>query len=148
MQLVIFTDALFANNKDLSSQIGYILVLADAIDKINIVHWSSIKYKRVTRSILVLKLYEIAHSFDIAAAVKSILDKVLRTNILLVFYTNSRSLYQCLVKLGTTQEKRLIIDVLYLRQAYERREIAEVRWIKRDSNPADAMTKSKTTNVL
>jgi hypothetical protein len=89
-----------------------------------------------------------AHGFDIAAAVKSTLDKVLRTDIPLVFYTNSRSLYQCLVKLGTTQEKRLIINVMCLRQAYERREIAEVRWIKSDSNPADAMTKSKTTNAL
>ena len=29
LQLLVFTDALFANNKDLSSQIGYILVLAD-----------------------------------------------------------------------------------------------------------------------
>jgi len=31
-------DALFANNKDLSSQIGYILVLANAIKKANIVY--------------------------------------------------------------------------------------------------------------
>jgi hypothetical protein len=38
MQLVVFTDASFANNKDLSSQIGYIIVLADAIKKANIVH--------------------------------------------------------------------------------------------------------------
>jgi hypothetical protein len=29
LQLIVFTDALFANNKDLSSQIGYILALAD-----------------------------------------------------------------------------------------------------------------------
>jgi len=35
-----------------------------------------------------------------------------------------------------------------LRQAYERREIAKVKWIKGDSNPADAMTKSKSTNAL
>ena len=31
-------DASFANNKDLSSQIGYILVLADALNKANIVY--------------------------------------------------------------------------------------------------------------
>jgi hypothetical protein len=41
-----------------------------------------------------------------------------------------------------------MIDVMCLRQAYERREIAEVKWIKGNSNPADAMTKSKPSNAL
>jgi hypothetical protein len=38
MQLLVFTNASFANNKDLSSQIGYIIVLADATKKANIVY--------------------------------------------------------------------------------------------------------------
>jgi hypothetical protein len=66
----------------------------------------------------------------------------------LVVYTDSKSLYECLVKLGITQEKRLIVDVMCLRQAYERREIAEVKWIKGDTNPTDAITKSKPSNAL
>jgi len=70
-------DAFFANNKDLSSQIGYVLVLADALNKANIVHWSLIKCKRVTRSVLASELYGIAHGFDIGAVIKSMLDKVL-----------------------------------------------------------------------
>jgi len=52
------------------------------------------------------------------------------------------------VKLGTIVEKRLMIDVMCLRQAYERREIAEVRWIKGTTNPADSMTKAKPSNAL
>jgi hypothetical protein len=35
LQLLVFTDASFANNKDLSSQIGYVI---DATKKANIVH--------------------------------------------------------------------------------------------------------------
>jgi len=31
-------DALFANNKDLSLQISYVLILANAIKKANIIH--------------------------------------------------------------------------------------------------------------
>jgi hypothetical protein len=59
-------------------------------------------------------------------------------------------LYKCLVKLGITQEKRLIIDVMCLCQAYERREIAKVKWIKGELNPTDAITKSnsKSSNAL
>ena len=34
-----------------------------------------------------------------------------------------------------------MIDIMAIRQSYERREIAEVIWITSDSNPADAMTK-------
>ena len=38
LQLLVFTNSSFANNKDLSSQIGYILVLADLLNKVNIVY--------------------------------------------------------------------------------------------------------------
>jgi hypothetical protein len=89
-----------------------------------------------------------AHGFDMGASVKSTVDRALQIDLPLVVCTDSKSLYECLVKLGTTQEKRLMIDVMCLRQAYERREIAEVKWIKGNSNPADAMTKAKPSNAL
>ena len=38
LQLLVFTDASFANNKDLFLQIGYVIVLADAIKKANIIY--------------------------------------------------------------------------------------------------------------
>ena len=83
------------------------------------------------------------HGFDIAGAIKATIDKILNINLPLVTYTNSKSLYNCLVKLSTTQEKRLIINVLYLQQLYKHREIAEVKWIAGDTNPANAITKGK-----
>ena len=55
------------------------------------------------------------YSFDIRALMKSIIDKVLKIDLLLVLCINSKLLYKCLVKLGTTQEKRLIIDIMCLR---------------------------------
>ena len=147
-QLLVFTDASFANNKDLSSQIGYVIVLADAMKKANIIHWSSVKCKRVTRSVLASELYGMAHGFDIGAAIKSTVDKILQVNLPLILCTDSKSLYDCLVRLGTTQEKRLMIDVMCLRQAYERRQVTEVKWIDGDTNPADAMTKGKPCTAL
>jgi len=55
-----------------------------------------------------------AHGFDIRALVKSIIDKMLGIDLLLVLCIDSKLLYECLVKLGTTQEKRLIIDIMCL----------------------------------
>jgi hypothetical protein len=60
-----------------------------------------------------------AHGFNIGALVKSIINRVLEIELLLVIYTDLKSLYKCLIKLGTTREKYLIINVIYLRQAYE-----------------------------
>jgi len=108
-------DTSFANNKDLSSQIGYILILADALNKANIVYWSLIKCKRVTRSVLASDLYSMAHGFNIGAVIKSTLDKVLQVNLLLILCTDLKSLYDYLIRLGTTQEKRLIINIICLR---------------------------------
>ena len=65
-----------------------------------------------------------------------------------IIYTDSYLLYECLVKLGTIKEKRLMIDIIALRQSYERRELTEVRWINRQDNPADAMTKATPNKML
>jgi hypothetical protein len=56
-----------------------------------------------------------AYGFNMGGLVKSIIDKALEIEVPLVIYIDSKSLYECLVKLGTTREKRLIIDVICLR---------------------------------
>ena len=65
--------------------------------------------------ILASELYSIAHRFDIGGSAKSILDKILGIDLPLVLYTDLKSLYDYLVKLGTIAEKRLIINIIYLR---------------------------------
>jgi hypothetical protein len=37
---------------------------------------------------------------------------------------------------------------MYLHESYERKEIAEIKWIDSNNNPADAITKSKTCFAL
>jgi hypothetical protein len=89
-----------------------------------------------------------AHGFDIGAAIKATIEKILQISLPLILYTDSKSSYDCLVKLGTTREKQLMVDLMCLRQPCERREIAEIKWIDGNSNPADAMTKSKPCQAL
>lgn len=159
-KLYIFVDGSFAGNKDLSSQIGFVTVLANEISndgksfviKGNILHWTSIKCKRVTRSVLASELYGMVSGIDIGIAVKTTLDKILDNlslpNVPIIACTDSYSLYDCLVRLDTTSEKQLMIDIMALRESYEAREITEVRWIDGRDNPADAMTKLNPNTAL
>jgi hypothetical protein len=158
-KLFVFVDGSFANNKDFSSQIGYEIILANESTQDeefeitgNLIHWSSTKSKRVTRSVLASEIYGMVGGVDMAIAigttVKMIMDQLGFGKIPTIVCTDSYSLYECLVKLGTTKEKRLMINIMALRQSYERREIMEIRWINGGDNPADAMTKADPNKAL
>ncbi|KAM4067583.1 DUF1421 multi-domain protein [Hirsutella rhossiliensis] len=136
-KLMVFTDGSFANNKDLSSQLGFVITLVNETNHKekqfeisgNIVHWSSTKHL-------------------LAMTMKIITERLNLPPIPLIVCTDSYSLYECLVKLGTTKEKRLMIDIMALRQSYEKREITDIRWINGADNPADAMTKASPNRAL
>ena len=156
---MVFTDGSFANNRDLSSQIGYVVCLVTEerdeekfTVRGNIIHWSSTKCKRVTRSVLASKIYGTSTGIDTGYVVAQTISMVTRhldlPKLLLVVCTDSYSLYECIIKLGSTTEKRLMIDVMSMREMYERREIGEVRWINGQDNPADAMTKATPNKAL
>ncbi len=66
------------------------------------------------------------HGFDVESILKSIFIKMLATDISLILTTDSKFLYDCLIRLSITIEKRLMIDVMILRQFYERKEITEM----------------------
>jgi hypothetical protein len=217
LKLFVFVDGSFANNKDFSSQIGYVIILANETSmnetsanktsdktsvnetsanktsdktsvnetsanktsnktsvnetsanetsmnetptgtdeftiKGNLIHYSSTKCKRVTRSVLASEIYGMVGGVNMAIAInttiKMITDQLGFSHPAITVCMDSYSLYECLVKLGTTKEKRLMIDIMALRQSYERQEIAEIRWINGKDNPADAMTKSMPNKAL
>jgi hypothetical protein len=147
LQLVIFTNSSFANNRDLFSQIDYVICLTNS-KHVNIVHWSSIKCKRVTRSVLAAELYALAHDFDLEATLKATLFVILDRFVFFVLCIDSKSLYDCLIKLDTTQKKRLMINVMSLRQSYERRKITKIKWIHEVNNSTNFMIKIKTFSIL
>ncbi|KAK1989923.1 hypothetical protein LX36DRAFT_695501 [Colletotrichum falcatum] len=152
-KLYVFVDGLFANNSDLTSQLGFIVILANEQSNNNepteqtpgdtgsftvngnIVHFSSTKCKRVTRSVLASEIYAMVAGADIAYVISTTLamitDRLGYPRILTVIYTDLYSLYECLVKLSTTKEKRLMINIMALRD-----------------NPADRFTKTSPNKAL
>jgi hypothetical protein len=63
---------------------------------------------------LASELYGIVYGFDIGAAIKLMIEKILWISLLLILYTDLKFLYDYLVKLGTTQEKQLMVDLMCL----------------------------------
>lgn len=158
-KLFVFVDGSFANNKDLSSQLGCELVIATEREgensftiRGNIIHWTSVKSHRVTRSALASEVLAMVLGADLAFVLSTTIRMITNKHgippIPTIVCTDSLSLYESLVKLGTTTEKRLMIDVMALRESYEKRELHEVRWISGPDNPADAMTKSVPNKAL
>lgn len=66
----------------------------------------------------------------------------------MMMFTDSKCLFDVITKNTTTTEKRLMIDVQTIREAYEKMEISDVGWIRSEQNPADALTKVKDNEVL
>lgn len=158
-KLFVFVDGSFANNKDFSSQIGYEIILANENTANtsfeitgNLIHYSLTKSKRVTRSVLASEIYSMVGGIDMAISINTLITKILENfnfqTLPSVVCTDLFSLYNCLVKLGTTREKRLMIDIIAIRQLYEKRELSEIRWINGNDNPADAMTKANPNKAL
>jgi hypothetical protein len=84
----------------------------------------------------------------IGSTLNTIIERLELSSVPIVVCTNSFSLYECLIKLGTTKEKRLMIDIMALKQAYEQKDVFEIRWIDGQDNPADAMTKATPNRAL
>jgi hypothetical protein len=145
-KLMIFIDASFAN-VNLHSQIDYVICLIDDV-KANIIHWFFTKCKRMIRSVLAAKLYAMTNEFDADSVIKSIFQRIFNIFLSMILLIDSRSLYDCFVKFEITSEKRLMIDLMCLRQSYERREIRKIRWIDDDFNLADAMTKINSCQIF
>ncbi|KDN69177.1 hypothetical protein CSUB01_12251, partial [Colletotrichum sublineola] len=87
-KLFVFVDGSFANNKDMTSQLGFLITLANEItsegpdngDEFtmtgNIVYFSLTKCKRVTRSVLASEVYGMVAGADMAYAISTTLKMV------------------------------------------------------------------------
>ena len=148
LKLIVFIDVFFVNNINFILQIDYVICLTNAANKTNLFHWSSTKCKRVTRNVLISKLFAMIQNFDVESILKSIVEKILQIFFFMIICIDFKSLYDCLVRLGSTHEKRLMIDIMCLKKFYERKKITKIKWIDEKNNSVDVMIKSNLCSTL
>lgn len=148
LQIRIYTDGSFGDNDDQTTQLGYLILLCDKYNKCNIIQFTSHKSYRVVRSVLGSETIAFADGLDNGLALSHDLNSILQARLPIRLYTDSKSLFDVITKNSVISEKRLMVDVQAIREAYQRMEIYDVAWIRSEFNPANALTKIKENQVL
>ena len=63
-------------------------------------------------------------------------------------FTDSKSLFDTITKRSQISEKRLLIDMATVRDAYRRKEMQNIGFIKTNYNIADPLTKESENETL
>jgi hypothetical protein len=148
LRLRVCADASFGSNADGSSQLGYCIFLADKHGKCQLLTWSSHKSKRVTRSVAGAETMALADAFDSAYSLKHDLQAMLCREVPITVYTDSLSLFDVRTKSTVPREKRLMIDVVAIKNAYKSCELDTIAFIRTQHNPEDVLTKIMKSDVL
>lgn len=98
------SDASFANNPDLPSKLGNIIVIKDQSGRANVVSYASYKSKRMVRSVLGGEVYAFADCFDASFTLLDVISRLFsrRQPIAIIIY--SASLFNVIVQSSRTFE--------------------------------------------
>ena len=149
LRIIGISDASFANNRDLTSQLGFLLFLTDETDSVIPLIFKSYKARRVTRSVLAAELIAFVDLFHQAFAMASDVGKFpCQKKLPITLLTDSKSLFDILTKGSRTSEKRLMLDVAAAREGYRIGAISNIGFVRTAKNIADALTKKMCTAAL
>ena len=104
--------------------------------------------RRVTRSFLGAETYAFGDAYDFAYCAKKDLEALLERNVYLKMITDSKSLFDVITQCSQTLEKRLMIDLQSVRDAYQCHEISNIGFVRGPNNLADGMTKTGNREQL
>ena len=145
-KILLFTDASLANNSDMSTQGGCIVGLSDRNNVISPLAWHSRKLKRVVHSTLGAELLALVDGLDVCINLSEQLNFYLGKNIRIKVLIDNKSLKDSLNSLKNVSEKRLRVDIAYVRDAIEKYSI-EVCHVSTSFQLADSLTKYNKTNL-
>lgn len=148
LHVLAYTDASFVTNLDETSQLGFIVMLSDKDSNANLLHFASYKSQRVARSVLGAEICAFADAYDMAYCVKRDLETIMERRVPLMMFTDSKSLFDVFTKCSQTKERRLMIDLQAVRDAYSRHQITNIGHVCGRNNPADEMTKIERCEAL
>lgn len=147
-RIVGYSDAAYANNHDLTSQLGRIIMLIDGTSKCIPISLKSYKSRRVARSVLSAEVIAFADLFDDAFALRSQIEHALGRSVPMHLLTDSKLLFDIISKGSRTSEKSIMLDIRSTRTAYQSKEISNIGFVQSSESIADGLTKPRTQMAL
>lgn len=148
LHMRVYSDASFTSKEDLSSQIGYIILLCDKTGEFNLLNYASRKFERVVQSIMSGELCAFTDSFDATFLLAADLRRMLKLDIPTNMMTDSKQVFEVISRGKRPAEKRLAIDSTVAREAYVSFEIGRVGLTRGEDYPADVFNKMKCNDAL
>lgn len=148
LRVIGFADASFANNHDLSTQLGHICFLSDAHCRSVPIAFRSYKSRRVVRSAMAGEVIAFSDLFDVSASLASELGQVYGRKIPVHLFTDSKSMFDVISKGSRTSEKRTMLDIAAAREGFADKTISDIGFVRSSENLADGLTKSMSQGAL
>ena len=148
LRIIGFSDSSFANNNDLSSQLGHICFLGDESGAAIPIHFKSYKSKRITRSVMAGEVIAFSDMFDVAATLSQELELILGRKVPVQLFTDSKFLFDVISKGSRTSEKRTMLDIAAARQGFKNKVISDIGFVRSSKNVADGLTKPMSQAML
>lgn len=124
------------------------IYITDKNNTAPLIYYSSIKSRRIVRSVLGAEKFGMADACDSSIILKHEIKKIKGESIKINIITDSETLFDDIILNTSTIERRLMIDIKAAREAYNEVIINDLIWIRMDYNLADTMKKSKVLPQL
>lgn len=100
----------------MKSQIGCQILKVDKHNNCNILHNGSNKCQRIARSVMGAEIQALVLGFDFAFLEQYLIEEILGKSIRMEAMMDRKTVFNVVAKDGKTEERRLQIDILALRQ--------------------------------
>ncbi len=101
-----YSDSGFANNPDLKSQLGIVVMLVDKFEIAALIHYASWKTRRVVTSVLAAELFAFVASHDFCEIMSHDLNLISGIKFPIHLMTDSKSKFDTITKLSGVSEKQ------------------------------------------
>ena len=144
--LIVFSDASMSNNYDGSTHGGYFVFPTSTQTFAScLLSWKSAKLKRIARSTLSAEALACIDGVDSALLLKRIIFDIIHVQVPITVLTDNASLVDSVFSTKLVSDKRLRIDISYLKSLVDEQNIQRFSWIPTRFQLADCLTKSRST---
>lgn len=94
MKLFVYSDRSFANNKDESPRVGYLIIMNNNNNRDNVISYATKKSRRFVRYVVGAETFELSDECDYAIVMQHYLKKILVNTLKVTSFNRQRKIIQ------------------------------------------------------